>query len=1022
MKPLRLNIKAFAAYPGEQVIDFQRLNEHGLFLIHGPTGSGKTTILDAISFALYGECAGDLRQAKEMRSHHVSDDTPTEVTFDFSIGDSIYRAARTLAYERKSQKGKGYTQVKPTAKVWRMETNDGKLKEVELLATKIGESTSKIEEIIGFRLEQFKQVIVLPQGRFRELLTSGSSDREAVLEVLFQTEWYRRIEDELKVVKRDLEGEVKGRMDQLSYLLKNHEAASTEELMERWAEAKERKETTAKNRTAAKESDKQAQEKLAAGNRTQDLFKELSDAQLALQKISQGKIEWERNKKLHEKAVLADSLSVFEKAVREKAQEVKSAHSRIESANNMVEESSKALMDSEKRLAAISSKTGDMDKLRQQITILESLKAKVAGYEAAVHNFNKSKQVESGLEKRITSMNKDLKRLNETLEKLDNERKALEKKASARESAERAVQESDKFCKKRRGLIDLHSRMSQLQELAKKYDTEAMALEDKIKKLSKKLDDLYLKWRNGQSGLLAETLEEGEPCPVCGSLEHPALAVKDQDVPSDKALEQAKAALDKAMGQKQGLNEKISPIDKELSEIKGKTQTIEEDLGDWASAPLDELEQEALKRAQALKDADKASERLSSIDQEIKKLKETLKISSDQYQEAQTELNKVIADTRGLEATVKEKESDLPIELRSEKSLNSKIAKETKKLAGMEKELEQAGNAVTKDREDLSIYKSKADEASKDLSRLKDQLEKNENEFQMELGKAGFKDTEEYYANKLSKEEIKELAAEIQEFQSNLVSVGQRLERAEKNTEGLEKPDLKAIEQAALLAKEALEKAIQVDSEAAKALADLERGAEEYRKISSEMSVLENRYQAVGRIADLANGHNPERMTLHRFVLASLLEDVAMAATQRLKVMSGGRYRLQRVTTLLDKRTAGGLDFEIHDEYTGMARPARSLSGGETFLASLSLALGLADVTSSYSGGIQLDTVFIDEGFGTLDPEALDLAIKALSDLRASGRIVGVISHVPELMERIPAAIEVKTSRKGGRAVIRTPA
>lgn len=1022
MKPLRLNIKAFAAYAGEQVIDFQSLNEHGLFLIHGPTGSGKTTILDAISFALYGECAGDLRQAKEMRSHHVSDDTPTEVTFDFSIGSSIYRATRTLAYERKAQKGKGYTQVKPTAKVWRMENIDGHFREIELLASKLGESTAMIEEIIGFKLAQFKQVIVLPQGRFRELLTSGSTDREAVLEVLFQTEWYGRIEEELKVVKKDLEVDVKGRMEKLSFLLQTHEVSSRDELMERWAEAKESKEIASKARTAAKEADTRAQEILAKGKRTLDIFKELSDAQQALQKISEGKTEWEHNKKVHEKAVLADSLKILEKAVSAQAQEAKSAQTRLESANNMVEQSSRALMESEERLAAISSKAGDMEKSRQQITILDALKGKVAGYEAAVHEFHKTKQIGSRLEKKIGSSKKELELLNETLEKLGNERMDLEKKASAREYAEKAVQESDKLCMQRQKLIDLNNRMSQLQALAKKYEEESVTLEKKIKKLSNNLDELYLKWRAGQAGLLAETLETGKPCPVCGSLEHPALAIKEQDCPSDEYLEQANEALDQAMGEKLRLNEKISPIDRELSELKGKTKTIEEDLGHWASAPLDELDKETRKRAKALKEAEKASKRVISVDKEMENLKESTKIKSEQFQDTQAKYNNAIAETKGLEATVKEKESDLPEELRSEAVLNGKIAQETKKLASMEKELEEARNAVTKSREDLSTYRAKAEGATQDLSRSKAQLEENEREFKNELLEAGFKDMEEYYENKLSKEEIKELAAEIQEFQSRLMSSTQRAERAKEQSKGLEKPDLKTMETNSLEVKEALEKAIQADSEAAKALKDLERAAGDYRKLSSEMSDLENKYQVVGRIADLVNGNNPERMTLHRFVLASLLEDVAMAATQRLKVMSSGRYSLQRVTRLLDKRTAGGLDFEIHDEYTGMARPARSLSGGETFLASLSLALGLADVTSSYSGGIQLDTVFIDEGFGTLDPEALDLAIKALSDLRASGRIVGIISHVPELLERIPAAIEVKTSRKGGKAEIRTPA
>jgi exonuclease SbcC len=243
-----------------------------------------------------------------------------------------------------------------------------------------------------------------------------------------------------------------------------------------------------------------------------------------------------------------------------------------------------------------------------------------------------------------------------------------------------------------------------------------------------------------------------------------------------------------------------------------------------------------------------------------------------------------------------------------------------------------------------------------------------------------------------------------------------RLDRAKANCDGIERPDTQAIAAAALAADQGVEQSVRQEQVLTSRLSTLQAATSRLAVLQSELAALEGRYELTGQIANVANGHNDYRMTFQRYVLGVFLDEVLYAASLRLRIMSRSRYILQRLKDPVTGRSAGGLDLEVYDEWTGTTRPASTLSGGESFLASLSLALGLADVVQAHAGGIRLDTMFIDEGFGTLDPEALELAIRALQDLQQGGRLVGIISHVSELKEWIDARLEVTTCRRGSTA------
>jgi exonuclease SbcC len=290
---------------------------------------------------------------------------------------------------------------------------------------------------------------------------------------------------------------------------------------------------------------------------------------------------------------------------------------------------------------------------------------------------------------------------------------------------------------------------------------------------------------------------------------------------------------------------------------------------------------------------------------------------------------------------------------------------------------------------------------------------KAEGRFSKRLEAAGFESREAYEAAKLDESGVRSLTAEIEEHEAGRRAAGLRLTRARQATRGRRRPDLKTLERRADEAKSRCDEKIAAVAEMRKEhklLVDLDA---ELDRVERKAKALERKYYVTGRIAEVANGKNAQRITFQRFVLATLLDDVLLAANDRLKLMSRGRFNLQRAAEGPDRRTAGGLDLEVYDAFTGTTRPVSTLSGGETFLAALSLALGLADVVQAYAGGIHLETIFIDEGFGSLDPESLDLSVRALMDLQKGNRLVGIISHVPELKERIDVRLEVRPTRRG---------
>lgn len=771
MKPLQLTMRAFGAYADEQTIDFTLLGDKNFFLIHGPTGSGKTTILDAISFALYGSASGDLRESKSLRSDYAPAEQKTEVEFTFKSGEHIYQVLRAPEQELKKQRGEGTRKVPAAAALFKLLSDGSK----DPLAAKSDEVTKKITEIIGFKAEQFRQIVLLPQGEFRRFLIAESKDRKAILETIFKTELYRRIETLLAERSSTIDNNYQTLKQQRQFILDSTECADSEQLdasiqllLQRQKEETAALQTAAARLTAAKLQLQQAQQ-------LHNAFTEAAAAQAALLTLTEQR-----------SAVAAIKT---EAAQAEKAALLEEIYNSTLRAHKHNQECQTAAQNA---LQATLNTKNDLQELHQQLS--EQLR-----------------QLDGQAVTTAADLNKALELLNQRI-------------------------------------LQLHSEAAKLSGVTAELERLAAALAD------------------------------NEPCPVCGSLQHPHPAT-------------------------------VSAAQR--ADLQRQTQIISNQ-----TRALQQLQQ--------------------------------------QYQQTQLQL-------AGCEATQKSTQTA-------------------------------------------------AEAAMQEFSALRQH-------FKERLEASDFDSQAAFLAAMRTEARRQQLQQTIAAYEQNLAAATDRLQRAQNAIDGKTAPELTACQDTEQQADALYRQLTAQTAVTAKELTDLQTAQLRLQELEKQMGALQEAYQTAASLAETARGNNPSRLTFSAFVLQAILDDVLQAANLRLTSMSRGRYSLSRTGDVLDARRENGLNIEVTDSFTGVARPVKTLSGGELFLASLSLALGLSDVVQAYAGCIRLDTILVDEGFGTLDSEALDMAIRTLTDLQKGGRLVGIISHVSELRERITARLEVIPGQRGSKAV-----
>lgn len=1041
MKPLKITMNAFGPYGSEEFIDFTKLNNNNLFLITGPTGAGKTTIFDAITFALFGEASGEDRESDSFRSQFASDDNMTYIEMEFSLKGKQYYIKRIPRQEKKKTKGTGYTEQKADAVL--KENCEG-----ARVYTGVKEVDEKIKELLGINYKQFKQIMMISQGEFRKLLTCESKEREIILQKLFGTEAYKKLENKLKENAKDLEIQrekysdyIKNSLSKIEFeneefnLLKAKEIHNLNEiltLVEELIEEEFKKVKTIEDEinNLSKNISKKNEEIIKG----KEINIKINNKNLLINEINtlnEKKEYYQKKEEFLCKADKASLVSGYEENLIEREKVYKEKKIQLEQAEINYLQSDKNYKSNEDIYIKSKEKNKDIEELKNKLSIYNS-------YIPKVKALKEKQEAKDNLKKKYDEHGKQLNNLKVAQISLEKECKELQTKK------EKAVEASLKFDTEVLNLEKLESYLSKIQELQSdfsklinmrgiysktkaKYDNLKKQLEIKTKIYEEKSNEFI----EAQAFYIAEKLSEGDPCPVCGSKHHPQKAkLHDSAVTKEelnnlkteinnlqKEYEESRVTLEGLTSDGGILKNNVAKVKKEVFlHLKIDENSISDgDLDTFIAkekvGAVDNIKnaKSKLRDIELLKsEKDKLLIKYNEIEKVIENNKATL-------EKMNNETTSIIGNLKLVEGEIESFIKEIPTELCSSykleteiKELENKIKELTDYLENSEKKYNESKAA----REKSITFK---EVTLKNLLESEEDFKKSKNTFINSIKEHGFSDVDEYYSHKLDANSKELLKKELYTYKEEVLRKTEQYNQLEKELENVEIIDLKILEDQMKVFTESrnmLEsKKSNIDVKIKLNLKELET----IKELMASIEEIEKKYSIVGELSKIAKGDNPLRITFERYVLSAFFEDIIIAANMRFVKMTSGRYELNRIAEKGKGLTQSGLDLQVLDNYTGRYRHVKTLSGGESFKASLALALGLADVVQSYSGGVSLDTIFIDEGFGTLDSESLEGAINTLIDLKNHGRLVGIISHVPELKERISAKLNVTTTVNGSK-------
>ena len=918
MRPINLTMSAFGPYASKTVLELDKLGTNGLYLITGDTGAGKTTIFDAITFALYGEASGDNRESTMFRSKYANADTPTEVELTFVYAGKEYYIKRNPEYERPKTRGEGFTTEKANAE---LHYPDGRV------VTKLREVDRAVEEIMGIDRNQFTQIAMIAQGDFLKLLLASTDDRKKIFQKIFRTRCYYVLQEKLKSESGKLGREYENISASIRQYIDGIKCDEDDVLSIKVRNAKDGScsiEETLELLSTLIANDKEDEEKL--DDEQKNIGKSLEEITATLTNHE----TWSKARKSLEKSKsdLSEAIAALE----------------IIKANLQSEEANKPkIEDIRKKIAAIEAELPEYQEL-----------------DAKIKDRDKLQEGTDELSKELINQKACLEALQKEIEALAEERKTLEKADKEKAELEAKKQKEED---KRKALKDISKELKALDKLEKqlnKDQEEYSRLSEVVQQKDKEYQRLFKLYLDEQAGIIAETLVDGIPCPVCGSTAHPIRAVKAENAPTKEQLDESKSAYEVAQKEAQFASEKAAKTKGQTDEKRGAVLSMLTEM--FGNVTIDDAD--GLIKNKIADIATVLEEVQNAIDEQQKKIDRRNEIDEllpkknnerDDLINSISENDKTLSGNNATLISLKTRIDELVEKLKYE---SEKKAKEVKKaLQGEQKKLEDA-------------YKA-ADDA------VKSQNEKI----------AGFK---------AAIKEAENTLADAKEIDEDSVKAKQQ-ELKERNGEIDKK---KKIINARKSANESAEK--------------------EIRAKSAEVLAVEAKWSWVKALSNTANGNisGKEKVMLETYIQMTYFDRIIARANTRFMVMSGGQYELKRRKEAENNRSQSGLELDVIDHYNGTERSVKTLSGGESFKASLSLALGLSDEIQSSSGGIKLDTMFVDEGFGSLDDESLDQAMRALQNLTEGNRLVGIISHVTELKERIDKQIVV-TKEKSGGSIIR---
>lgn len=1022
MIPLRLTIQAFGPYKDKQTIDFTKFYKDRLFLITGNTGSGKTMIFDAICYVLFGEASGQYRKVDTLRSQFSDKSVITYVEFEFSHRDKVYKVLREPE-QTKLSRGREVSH-RQVAKLY---LDDDCI-------TGIKNVNEKIRDILSIDYSQFKQIVMIAQGEFRKLVSADSKEREAIYRRIFNTMNFEKIQNTLKDMasredkkRTGLSNKIEGALESIQSIKKiSYEDFDIKDILRILSDEIKMYEgnlnNTSKNISKYKDEIHSKEAMILKLKELMD-YKEKFN-QMDLDALKKEALFLERA----EKALM----------IRDKENNLNTLKETLNSFMNeicIIDKDLKSYLSQlskiEEEISEDSLKDKEREDLKDKISEIESLKDIIHEKDRYEKSIESSRDNIKKLTTRKEYVDKILHDLNRSYDEskgiLDNNKDIELKISNLDHELSREKDILDKLNKYKECLLDYNSLSLKLDNKRGEYERALRLYESKHNYLDE-CEDIY--FRN-QVGFLSMKLNEGEACMVCGSKVHPNKArVIDESINEEfikkvkKEFLDEKSILDKIKEESISLNKDREFKESIIRELYDSVKVYRE--VEFSLFCL--CDNEEIKSKERIEYLEKIIDESNLIYDKFLKCRENLSSVQAKIDENRDLLHKIdleIANENSYISSIEEVLKDRVVKLSrynmvsldDYNSILNKYREDLKRLLDTQAFLNEKRESLNKE---VLMNKSKKDIKERDIENLKDKIKESESIFNLSLRESGFESLDEYENFKISNDEYKRKQNYIEEKRSEFKLLRSNISRLQKETEGIESSSLESLEMDLKGLKNSLEEFEHTQNTYLKHSSSLTNVFNVISDIYKQMSSNEEYISNLSELSKVSSGGNKLKISFERYILGMYFKEIIQAANLRLLKLTGGRYLFRHLKENIDLRTQQGLDISVFDNKTSRERKINAISGGESFQASLALALGLSDVIQRHSGGVSIDTLFIDEGFGSLDSDSLQNALECLIDANDESKLIGIISHVQELKDFITSKIEVLDSNEGSSIRIKS--
>ncbi len=1043
MKPLTLTLSAFGSYGNTQTVDFERVG-HGIFLITGDTGAGKTTIFDAVSFALFGETSGQKREPAMMRSQYAPEDEETYVTLSFLEHGEIYEIRRSPSYlrlsKRKNKSGE-YTgvQVPAKASLFLPDGSEypGNLRDINL----------KIQEIIGVDQNQFSQIAMIAQGDYLKLLHASSKERKEIFSRIFNTGIFSRIQWKLKEKNNLCFGKLEDNRKLCFHELSHMEFLEESIHKLAWQELLEFKETRTedirnilslalhevqeKAENLREQQEKlgfmslEIQNQLSLAEEVNRQFDGLIKAKSGLEQLEEEEVLWKNKREQLKKARLADKLESVARQLKEKTEEYEETLLRTERLKKELDSLGESLMVAEK--AAEEEKVTsekELPRLQNDLSRLHEAMPLYTRWQEGTRAWNEIRALEQNLETRLSEIDLDITNRKNRIVLYDIRQKELEEKAEHLTVwLQKSMEQEERL--KGLGLLKKSLSLLEAQQVHMEQSQERTMIARKSYLDADHIyNEQYDQFLAHQAGILADNLMEGEPCPVCGSSSHPIKARLSKDAVTQQMVERAKADRTQA---ETVLSQATEVSIKAAESCKHQKEQIEKDMKTWFNAILtidqlkgsieEEINKEQLQLTKIKKQVDEAKEAEKSLKELIEKIRmdrNMLEELEPAREEARINLQDNQLKASAFMEKIRQLEERLPYP--DEKTAKEQMVALETKIEFQKKVLDQMNERFRRISEEVREKKGRYASEMDNLEIRSQSSKQALTHFHEGLKTMGFESEEAYLQAQQPLSLMEQWEKDIENYEKEVLRLRTIYNQYKEHTKGRERIDPLPWTQKA---KEFSIKQKELQNEEGKVAGILSRMQQSYETLNrlwKEKEELEEEYRLYHDLFQTANGKLSVSLDFQTYVQRQYFNQMIHAANKRLNDMTDGQFLLKcRELDSLGKQGEVGLDLDVYSMIAGKVRDVKTLSGGESFMAALSMALGMSDIIQRTSGNVSMDALFIDEGFGSLDEDSRMKAVRILKELAGERRLIGIISHVTELKEQIGKKLLVEKSERGSK-------